>query len=262
MKLIICLLFILPMLASGQQPKNQRDAQGRKQGYWEAVDRNGKLVYSGYFKEDKPIGEMKRYHPAGGVRVIMIYDDKSEKARARFFWQSGELAAEGNYVNTKRDSVWTYYSYYTKAVSYKATYKMGMRDGKSQSFYPNGEITEEIVWRNDQKEGPWRQYFEDKRLKLSATYVNGKLEGAFLIYSPDGKKETEGKYRNNFPDGKWMRYKDDGTVASVVEYVNGQIANLEELEASEREFFKMVEEQAGKIKEPTIEDLLREANTP
>ncbi len=248
------------IFVSGQQPKNQKDALGRKQGYWEAVDRNGKLVYTGYFKDNKPVGEMKRYHPSGGVRVIMIYDNKSEKARSRFFWQSGELAAQGNYINTKRDSIWTYYSYYSKNVSYKAGYKMGKRDGKSYNFYPNGEIAEETTWRNDLQDGPWRQYFDDKKLKLSATYVNGKLEGAFQIFYPDGKKETEGAYRNNLPDGKWLHYKDDGTIASTIEYVNGQITNLDELEASEQEFFKKLEEQEGKIKEPTIEDLIREAN--
>ncbi len=261
-KLIFTGLFfiLLAGIASGQV-KNQRDAAGRKQGYWEATDSNGKLVYAGYFKDDKPVGEMKRYHPSGGIRVMMVYDEKSEKARAKFFWQNGEIAAEGNYINTKRDSVWTYYSFYNKVVSYRAAYKAGIRNGKTQSFYPNGVIAEEIIWKNDQKEGPWQQYFDNNQLKSSVVYKNDQLEGAFIAYYPDGKKETEGAYRNNLPDGKWIHYNNNGTVASTIQYVNGEITNLDELDAAEQEFFKNVEAQKDRIKEPTIEDLMREAQT-
>lgn len=255
---VIELLLLLFTGAASGQVKNQRDASGRKQGYWEAVDRSGKLVYTGYFKDDKPVGEMKRYHPAGGVRVIMVYDNKSEKARARFFWQNGELAAEGNYINTKKDSVWLYYSYYSKTVSYRITYTSGLRNGVSHGFYPNGQIAEEIHWNNDKKNGVWQQFFNNGRLKLSSSYENDQLEGPFTAYYPDGKKESEGVYRNGLPSGKWMHYDNNGTVMSGIEYENGQIINVEELEATEREFFKKIEAQKDRIPEPVLEDMLRE----
>ncbi len=242
------------------QVKNQRDATGRKQGYWEAVDRNGSLVYTGYFKDDKPVGEMKRYYPNGGVRVIMHYDNKSAKARARFFWQNGELAAQGNYINTKRDSVWLYYSYYTKKISYRVEYIIGARNGMTQSFYPDGDIAEETIWKNDQKTGSWKQFFDNGQLKSEGIYKNDKLEGPYVAYYPDGKKETTGNYQNNLPDGEWLHYDNNGKVTSTIRYVDGEIVNLDELEASEREFFKKIEEQKDRIKEPTIEDMVREAN--
>lgn len=257
-RLIIMFLLVFSATTVFSQMKNRRDAAGKKQGYWEAVDRNGKLVYSGYFKDDKPVGEIKRYHPSGGVRTIMVYDSKGEKARTKFFWQNGELAAEGNYIGTKRDSVWTYYSYYNKKISYKAAYADGTRNGKSQSFYPDEGLAEEISWSNDKKEGTWKQYFDNGKLKLSGEYRNDQLHGAYVVYYPDGKKETEGFYRNDIPDGKWIHYNNDGTIASAIEYVNGKITNWEELEAAEQEFFKKAEEQKGRIKEPTVEDLVRE----
>jgi antitoxin component YwqK of YwqJK toxin-antitoxin module len=258
------LLMLLPATIFGQAPaKNQRDDAGKRQGYWEAVDRNGKLVYSGYFKDDKPAGEMKRYHPSGGVRAVMVYDVGGENARTKFFWQNGALAAEGNYIGTRRDSVWTYYSYYNKKVSYKATYTGGMRNGVSQSFYPDEVLAEEISWSNDKKDGPWKQYFDNGKLKLTGEYKNDLLNGAYIIYYSDGKKETEGFYRNDIPDGKWIRYNNNGTVASTIEYADGQITNPDELEAAEQEFFRNLEEQKGRIKEPTVEDLMREAqNNP
>jgi antitoxin component YwqK of YwqJK toxin-antitoxin module len=252
------LALLLAISAPAQQTKNQRDAQGRKQGLWEAVDRNGHLVYTGHFKNDRPVGELKRYHPDGGVRVSMQYDENSEKVYSRFFWQNGELAAEGNYINTQRDSVWTFYSYYTKQASYKAAYRNGLRHGKSQNFYPSGSIAEEVLWVDDRKEGVWQQFFESGQVKLSATYQNNLLEGSFMIYFPDGKKETNGKYHNDLPEGTWIRYNQDGAVASTIEYKKGIISNFDELTEKEQDFFRKIEAAKGSIKEPTVEDLIRE----
>ncbi|MDR1172249.1 MAG: toxin-antitoxin system YwqK family antitoxin [Bacteroidales bacterium] len=258
-RLLVGWLFGLLAVAVYGQAKNQRDAAGRKQGYWEAVDSKGGLVYSGYFKDDKPVGEMKRYYPTGKVRVIMNYDNNSTKARAMFFWQNGEPAAEGNYVGTRRDSVWLYYSYYTKAVSHRAEYMAGKHHGKEQSFYPNGKVAEETIWENDLKNGPWKQFFENGQLKSTCTYVNDKLDGLFTTYFLDGTKEIEGLYRNDTPDGEWKRYDEKGKPVSTVKYANGTITNMDELEAAEQAFFKKVMEQEGRIKEPTLEDMMREA---
>ena len=257
-RLLIGCIFIVWAGMVLSQTKNQRDADGRKQGYWEAVDRNGKLVYSGYFKDDRPVGEMKRYFPTGGVRVIMNYDDTGTKARARFFGQNGELAADGNYINTQRDSVWLYYNKYAKTLSHRVEYTAGKQNGKAQSFYPDGNIAEEIIWKDGIKDGACKQYFNSGQLKSTGIYISDKLEGAFASFYPSGKQEIEGAYRHGAPDGEWKRYDENGKLTSTIKYAGGKITNLEEMEAAQREFFKKVAEQEGRIQEPTIEDLMRE----
>ena len=92
------------------QTINRRDADGLKQGFWEAVDSRGMPVYRGTFKDDKPVGEMKRFFPTGELRLIMNYDNTSNFARVRFFLPNGRLAAQGNYIDNKRDSVWIFYN--------------------------------------------------------------------------------------------------------------------------------------------------------
>ena len=254
--LLIC-LFIILIATSYSQTKNRRDTAGHKQGYWEAVDSKGALVYSGYFVDDKPVGEMKRYYPTGGVRVIMNYESASStKVRARFFWQSGELAAKGNYIGAKRDSVWLYYSNYTKTLSQRVEYIEGKHNGKEQSFYPDGSIAEEIIWKDGLKNGTWKQFFKNGQLKSTANYINDQLDGTFIAYFPDGKKEVEGTYRHDVPDDEWKRYDEKGKLVSTIRYTGGIIANSEEVEAAEREFFRKVLEQQGRIPEPTIEDMI------
>jgi len=257
--LFTVLIFIVFVGLTYSQTQNQRDASGRKQGYWEATDPRGRLVYTGYFEDDKPVGEMKRYYPTGGVRVILNYDRKTTKVRARFFWQSGEPAAQGNYIGTQRDSVWFYYSNITKTVSHRVEYAAGKHHGKEQSFYPDGNLAEETLWRDGLKNGVWTQYFNHGQLKSTATYLNDKLEGAYTVFYPDGKTMVEGAYRQDIPDGEWKRYDEKGNLVSIIRYAHGKITNADELEAAEQEFFRKVTEQEGRIPEPTIEDMMREA---
>ena len=43
---------------------NKTDNNGLKQGKWIKYHSNGKIKYEGNFKDDKPIGQMKRYYSA------------------------------------------------------------------------------------------------------------------------------------------------------------------------------------------------------
>jgi len=255
-RLFTVLIFIVFAGFTYSQTQNRRDASGRKQGYWEVVDRNGKLVYAGYFEDDMPVGEMKRYFPNGGVRVTMNYDSTSTKANARFFWQSGNLAASGNYVNTKRDSVWLFYSGQTKMVAKRAEYTEGKLNGIEQKFYPDGRVAEELTWKEGMKNGVWKQFFRNGQLKSTATYHDDRLDGVYTAYFSNGKIQVEGAYRNDLPNDEWKRFDENGKLLSTIRYVAGVIDNPEEVEAAEREFFRKALEMEGTIPEPTIEDMM------
>ena len=51
---------------------NQTDKQGHKQGYWKVKYDNGPLKYSAFFKDDKPLGLMKRYFEDGTLKAVMF----------------------------------------------------------------------------------------------------------------------------------------------------------------------------------------------
>ena len=251
----VLILIILTGVAYGQ-PKNQRDAAGLRQGFWEAVDNRGMPVFSGYFKDDKPIGEMTRYFPTGGVRSIMNHDDTGVNARARLFWPNGEIAAQGIYVNTQRDSVWLFYNQIGTLMS-RIEYKEGKQNGIEQKFYPNGIIFEEVNWKDSIKHGEWKQYFNNGQLKIAVNYINGSLEGQYTSFYLDGNKEIEGVYKDGVPHGDWIRYKENGEYAVTIKYNNGTIMNPDVLEEAERIFFeKAIDPELG-LPERTIEDLFR-----
>jgi len=234
---------------------NRTDAQGRKQGYWEKHDAEGNLVYQGFFSNNKPVGEMKRYYETGEIKAILKYRKNSETVKTQFFYDTGEVAAEGLYIGNKKDSIWHYYSYYTGALTSAEMYSNGVKQGMEKKFYPNGKVSEEVEWKDDIKNGIWNQYFEDGTPKLKASFLYNTVNGPYTFYWPNGTLYIKGTFVDNKREGKWYFYTDEGKLKSEISYINGKAENEEEIIARDQEFFRMVDQNIGKFEEPTLEDV-------
>lgn len=258
----ILFLVAMPAFATSFMSKdtifNQTDKQGLKQGFWKVKYDNGTLKYTAFFKDDKPIGEMRRYFEDSTIKAIMIFDKTSSRSKAKLYYQEGPLAAEGNYMGTAKDSTWNYYSYYTKTLSNRETYVNGRKNGLSVSYYSNGVVAEEVQWDNGVRNGFWHQYFENGVMKMSATFVNGKRLGDFMIYYPDTHIEWKGYYENDVREGNWIYYNPEGGVEVTIKYKNGEALNKAELDAKEQEILKQIENQKGKIPEPDETNFLNQ----
>lgn len=229
---------------------NRTDARNFKQGWWKKSYPNGKLMYKGYFKDNKPVGLMRRFYETGEPKAELMYDNKSEYAHARILYADGQLAAEGWYYNSLKDSSWCYYSFYDKSLTAREVFKKGIRTGLMQHFYTNGNLSEKLSWVNNKKEGPWEQYFSNKILKLKAAYHEDKLQGDFLVNFENGKPYVKGTYQNDLRDGKWIFYKEDGGVDMELVYKQGNTSNENKLNEKQQELFRMIDENQGKFEEP------------
>lgn len=235
---------------------NQVDSQGRKQGYWQKKFPGGVLMYEGNFKDGKPVGEMRRYYETGNLKVIMYYKEGSDWYKTKFFYNDGEIAGEGSYFQNLKDSLWTYYSYYSGAVTSSENYSKGSKHGIEKKFYENGQVSEELEWSMNVKHGIWKQYFDDGTSKLISSHSYGKVSGLYRFYWPNGKEFIKGQFVDNKRHGKWFFYTDNGELKSEIVYHYGKAENEDEIIEKDQEFFKMVEENIGKFKDPTIEDVM------
>ena len=256
----LCLLFvsILPfIIIKGQSDTiNQIDDQGLRQGYWEKNYPNGKLMYKVYFRDGKPIGTMHRFYETGELKAVMNFTEGNDRVYTRFYYDDGEIAAEGYYMENNKDSLWTYYSYYTGAITSTEMYVNGVKQGMEKKYYANGQISEEIEWSRNMKHGAWNQYFEDGQVKLKTTYSYNKLNGPYTFYWPNGNLYILGNFVDNKQHGTWSFYTDDGNKKSEIVYNYGKSENEEEIIAKDQEFFNMVEENMGKFEDPSIEDVM------
>lgn len=245
-------LFLSVDALHGQQDTifNQTDANNMKQGFWKKTYPGGQLMYKGLFRDNKPVGEMRRYYESGSIKAFLNYDNKGEKAHARLYYEGGQLAAEGNFFNSLKDSIWLYYSYYDRSLTGSENYLKGVRNGMMINYYNTGDISEKIEWKNDKKNGIWEQYFKGGILKIKGSYVDNKLEGDFLVYYINGNTYLTGKYANNQRHGTWTFFKEDGTLELTLEYVNGKPLNEDKLTEQQQELFRMIDENEGKFEEP------------
>ncbi len=258
MRLISLILFFCALNAIQAQSDtvfNQTDANNMRQGFWKKEWPNGNLMYKAFFVNNKPSGEMRRYYESGRLKAIMKYRD-SDHSFARLYYENGNIAAEGRYVGTLKDSIWVYYSYFSKAVTSRETWDRGRRNGLMFSYYENGDVSEKLEWKNNKKSGIWEQYFKGNVIKMKARYSDGKLEGDFIVYSINGKPYITGNYSNNLRHGKWTFYDTEGKVSQVLNYQAGVAAESGKLDAQQQEFFRNIDEAQGKYDEPDETDFL------
>ena len=234
---------------------NQTDPEGLKQGYWKKYYPNGNLMYQGFFENDRPVGEMKRYFESGNLKAIMIFDEQTDYVSAKIYYENGTLASNGFYTDSKKDSIWNYYSFYDKKLKSSESYKKGIKQGFSSEYYPSGSCYEKTEWKNNIKDGIREQYFEDGSVRLKTSYIHGELSGNFIVYYSNGKPMVKGQYEDDKREGDWVYFNENGSVNYIIHYSDGKPLNKEELTRQQQEFFRKIEENIGKYQEPVPADL-------
>ena len=238
-------LLMLPILLMSQ---NLTDSNGLKQGPWVKKYPNGKVMYEGTFKNDKPVGLFRRYNNEGILISELTYNDKKNEAAAVFYYADGLKAAEGRYVERKKEGPWKFWS--ATRPSYlicEENYHLDMRHGLSQKFYPDSTLAEKVTWDSGNRTGEWFQYYPDGSICIRAEYFAGKLEGPFSYYYPDGKLQYEGKYKNDVRSGDWMVFNEDGSLKQIIAYKEGKPADPK-LAEKETKFLDDLEKNKDKIK--------------
>lgn len=71
------------------------------------------------------------------------------------------------------------------------------------------------------KQGPWKEFDNEKRLLVVANFVDDRLEGPWTRYASTGEPELQGQYLNNMRTGLWKEWYVDGTKRSEKEYLEG-----------------------------------------
>jgi len=215
---IITLLIVLQSVTFAQSV-NQTDANGMKQGRWTKTYSNGVPRYEGQFKNDKPYGEFKHYYENGTLKAITNYSPDGVVARTKTFHENSQPMAVGKFIKQKKDSLWTYYSEVDGKLISDETYRKGVLNGLSRTYYPEtGNIAESIEFKNGIKKGKLRKYFPEGSIMTEGTYKDDQLDGEFTLYFPDGSIQLKGLYKNGVQIGRWHYFDENGNEISESEF--------------------------------------------
>lgn len=227
---------------------NETDKKGRKQGEWTKTYPNGKVMYQGTFKDDKPVGEFRRYYESGALKIVQIYES-AERSQVTIYDTDGKtITAKGTYQGKEKDAEWTYYV--DGKVSLIEIYNNGKKNGVSKIYTKNGELIEEIPYVNDQIDGMRKCYLQDGTRYSEASYKKGVEHGSYKLYEGHDFPVMEGVYKNGKRDGDWIMKDDNGKQTDVLKYKDGVLLNDKELKKEYSESFDKNEKNKGRFVEP------------
>jgi len=241
MKQIITLnLFLATCLLGLSQPPqmpegeagtdyNLTDSKGDKDGQWVRVYPKGSIYYLGQFEKGTPTGIFYFYYEEGGLMSVVDHLEGSAYMLVKAYNPRGEMISEGHYRESKqdgeiikaKDGLWKFYE--NQALKSEEEFLLNVQHGTYKVYYSNGKVAEEAIYRNGEKDGPWRQYFESGKLRGEGDSSKGHFEGKVTYYHPNGVKLIEGKYVRGLKDGTWIKFTSSGEIEVVSSFAMGEL---------------------------------------
>jgi antitoxin component YwqK of YwqJK toxin-antitoxin module len=247
---IVCLAVVLIATGQIQTDINRTDQQGRKQGHWIKNYPNGAVMYDGTFKDDKPVGEFKRFNTDNSLKSILIYSNDSREADATFYYPNGYISSKGKYIDQMKEGPWKFYSSEINGcLINEEAYTKNKQNGLSLKFYPDSTLAEKLQYSDGIKTGEWLQYYPNGKIFLKAIYGKGMLEGKFDTWYDNGNPHYSGVYKNNLRKGNWKIYLENGALKYEIDFDDVKNRDLR-IDEESADFFDMIEKNMGKIPDP------------
>jgi antitoxin component YwqK of YwqJK toxin-antitoxin module len=250
---------VISVYASSQTETqiNITDQQGRKQGHWIKKYPNESVMYDGFFKDDHPVGDFRRFFENQLLKSLLIYSENGRKAIATIYHPNGNISSKGTYIYQMKEGNWQFFSAFAKNyLISEESYSKNLKNGPSIKFFPDSTIAEKLYYINDIKQGEWIQYYPNGAVCQKTNYLNGKINGKFEVWSENGNIEVSGQYKNDSKDGLWLIYNNDKTIKYMLEYRSG-IAKDNQLEIDGSEYLDSLEKNKGKIADPEISKVIK-----
>ena len=194
-------------------------------------DDQGRLVFTGGYKDGVPVGIHRFYDTTGVVENAYLYNDIGQKIAEGIideqgrrigawtdFYPSGEVRAKGTYENNERSGSWTFY-YLSGSIEQKGRFERGRFQGSWVWFYPNGNIWREESYSNGREDGLFVEYDKNGNILTKGDYISGEKDGEWIYQVGDHKEK--GSYVIGLREGIWRYYYNDGTLEYEGYYSQG-----------------------------------------
>lgn len=223
--------------------------------YYEDTD--GQLKFRGTYRNGEPHGTHLWFNEDGSVDSAQIYKNGRLIARGRmdasglrqgpwveYYYPSGEVRAEGEYVDGYKVGKWVYY-YKSGIVEETGSYsKSGLPTGDWKWYYENKQLLREETFRNGKENGWMIEYNDTGMVIAKGEYVDGREEGEWFYevgdhkeignyeygmrqgvwehtYLATGEMRFEGEFFEDLPQGKHVWYYDNGKKMLEGRYESG-----------------------------------------
>lgn len=194
--------------------------KGKKEGIRRTIRENETVEEN--FSNDVKQGLTIYYYPGGEVMRTIPFENGLENGFAREFSPDGTVITMIEYRR----------GFVIDRENINRTDRNGLKQGKWKFFYLNGKVKIEGVYRDDKRNGYFKEYDEKGMLTEVSKYVNDvKQEAAPELvkldirtdYYTDGKVKTRASYKGDTPEGVRREYSPTGEVTAAYTYKKGII---------------------------------------
>jgi uncharacterized protein len=195
------------------------DEEGIKDGPWKEFYTDGSKRSEGNYIKGKQVGPWKFFYPDGKTEEEGSYNKQGKPdGNWRWYYESGNLWREQNYINGLEDGLYTEYNEQNKVIT-SGEFIEGMEDG--EWTYDLGDHKEVGTYRSGMRNGKWKYYYPDGKLSFEGEYIDDNPNGKQISYYPDGRPKEAGTYIMGERNGDWITYNEDGTPFLIITYNNG-----------------------------------------
>ncbi len=209
MRYILVLFLGVGLSAISQENINQYDANGLRDGVWKkSYPGTQQLRYEGQFVHGREVGTFRFYCETCGEQPSTIIEYQEDGlANITYYTASGKRVSTGSLNGRDRVGEWLYYHENSQDILTREIYEDGKLHGLKQTYYPNGQLTEEQRYRRGVAEGANFYYSPEGTLLKKLQYENGKLHGPAYYYDAAGNLLIAGSYKMGQKDGLWKYYE-------------------------------------------------------
>lgn len=181
--------------------------------------RQGEVTSENYVDDIKQ-GPTTYYYPDGKVRLVINFVDGLENGVARELDTTGAVIT---YLEYKKGFLVS-----RERINRKDS--NGLKQGRWKFFYDDFTVKLEGVYKDDKKNGYFKEYDQNGSLLSVKKYVNDVLQVEApevtslklkTDYYPDGKVKTVASYNGDVPEGIRREYNEKGEITAGYVYSKG-----------------------------------------
>ena len=174
------------------------------------------------FIDDIKQGNTSYYYPDGKLKLTIPFVDGLEQGIAREYAPDGTVIT---YMEYKK-------GFMVSRERINRKDRNGLRQGRWKIFFPSGLVQLDGVYRDDKKNGYFKEYDENGQLLSVKKYVNDVEEkeapelASLSIktdYYPSGKVKTVASYNGDVPQGVRREYDETGKITSGYVFHKGNM---------------------------------------
>ncbi|MFT4601949.1 MAG: antitoxin component YwqK of YwqJK toxin-antitoxin module [Arenicella sp.] len=179
---------------------NQKDAEGKKQGYWiitghlkpEKGHCDNCKVEEGKYVDNRKDGVYIKYFPNGNKRMTATYTNGRPDGIYTKYWENGNKKENGEFRERKQINGFLKYHQNGTLVQTRNFNKDGKEDGRSIYYYENCDPTDTIL-----------------RKQLDVIRIDGVLRGKLYTYYYSGCVQKVVGYDDEGKASNPMQYEDN-----------------------------------------------------